>query len=516
MCKAIFTALLIAGFIPFMLALPAGKMEVERTREDRIIIRSGFSPEEELFREASPGRNGQFNFTGSYLKNKKNGKITLIHRMGDDVPSFSINGTCIGANHGCSDAETLEIRNHKLTRKDLGKKVVFGKKVFYIVGISSPHTIGILSEPLKTRRLWAFCRLGVKRGEKISITLEGKKYEAFYKGIHQFRPSVRFLEKKFLADGRELKKGEKRLASTFIAREVYEVLKVDEALRSLINSPGRPLNTHDPAISTIVRNDFSYIFRGDGSCIVDSKTTPLRDLYFSQYLGIMSVALAKNGYDKHLYYIPKTLPFTAEVRNRKKEVVKRVHFDFGKGADFHIFPFPNVRIGKKQKNLADPNSYPDAYIQFLCRKKGEKLEKEVGYALGFHILEGDARQEKWEKTSSNPVWIYVSRKTYPLILERKSRKKGETIHIQGYRHYFHVPSAKVPGSLYSHIAGKYRYFYYDSHHDIPDFILKNVPEGKLEIVEKSKGLTLVWKKEGVKIKGEKPYARTVFRVVSEK
>lgn len=513
--KKMITLLLAAAILPlFSQEIPSGKMEVERTKENKIKILSDFSPEYYLLRTAGDGKkNGQFNFEPVYLVRKKDKKTFHLHKCMDDTTPWNMYGTYIGANHGCSDGNTLRIPNHGFTEKDLGKKVLTEKgKAFYIMGIPDKNSIGVFSLPQKHRsRPWAFSRIAFKR-EPVNVIIDGKKIKAFHTGIYQFTPCIRFLSKKYLADGKELKKGEKRICSSFTVTDSHIVLQPDTMVLAQVKNPGKRVDLNDPSLEKIVRNDITYIFTPDGNCIVDSRSELMEDLYISLFGGLQS-QLPGNGYyfPVHTYYVPKTLPLKAVFKGKYKGkiITKEFSLDFVKGVNFAQYPFPSVFFGPDYKNIADPASYPDTCIQFFGQKKNRR---QAGYALGFSMTEGATGKGVWQKYSRKPIWINVTRKTYPFVIANKHMKKGEKFHFYGYRQYFDAAKASIPGTFYSHKLNGYKYYYYDSHENIPGFLLKEKLEGKMEIVEMSRGLTAVQKKEGVMIKGTAPYARLVFRV----
>ena len=518
-----FISLLLAGtLLPlFSGEIPAGKMEVERTMENKIRIISDFSPEYQLLRTAGDGvANHQFNFEPVYLIRKKDNKTFHLHRCTDDTAPWNMYGTYIGANHGCSDGNTLLIKNHGLTEKDLGKKILGEKnRAFYVMKIISKDSIGVFSLPNKHKtRPWAFSRIG-GIGKTVPVTIDGKQFKAKITSIFQLAPCIRFLSRKYLADGKELKKGEKRICSTFIVEDSHIVLQPDTMVKYQVNNPGKKIDLNDPSMEMIVRNDYKYIFTPDGNCIIDSKSELMEDLKINIFGGLQS-QIPGNGYyfNSHTYYVPKTRPrkYSITVKDRKvkgkiiKGGKKEFHLDFVKGVNFAQYPFPSVFFGPKYSNLQVSTDYPDTCIQFFGRKGGNT--RQAAYALGFSMTEGNTRKGVWNKYSERPIWINYTRKTYPMVINNKKMKKGEIYQFYGYRQYFNGTRPGIPGSFYSHVLNNYKYYYYDSHENTPDFLLKEALAGKMEIVECSKGLNARQVANGVEIKGSAPYARLVFRV----
>ena len=103
--------------------LTADTLQVSRKGND-ILIKSEYSPEYFLLQKISLGtRNYQINFVSTSLQDKKTGKEIIVHSCPDDATPLNLNSTYIGANHGCSDADTVILKDHGFTEKDLGKVI---------------------------------------------------------------------------------------------------------------------------------------------------------------------------------------------------------------------------------------------------------------------------------------------------------------------------------------------------------------------------------------------------------
>ena len=76
---------------------------------DAVHVRSCFSAKQDVLISVGKGTNGQINFSNTRLipasvpmDNSGFANGFILHHCGDDSTPWSLNGTYIGANHGCS------------------------------------------------------------------------------------------------------------------------------------------------------------------------------------------------------------------------------------------------------------------------------------------------------------------------------------------------------------------------------------------------------------------------------
>ncbi|MEN6302360.1 MAG: hypothetical protein ABFD96_06525, partial [Armatimonadia bacterium] len=142
---------------------PAGRLQVVKEGE-RVYVRSSFSPTHEVVVVVGKGINRQINFEKTVLvpmvAGAKADDLTnsqLIHGNGDDSTPWNLNGTYIGANHGCSDSRVITCENHGLTRADLGSEWVDGAGTkFYVLKIPDSSHFWVLSANSGTGDIWKF------------------------------------------------------------------------------------------------------------------------------------------------------------------------------------------------------------------------------------------------------------------------------------------------------------------------------------------------------------------------
>src|SRR4051794_4215250 len=97
-------------------AEPAPRLRVQRL-SGLIWIRSTLSPDQDLVALVGKGDNGQVNFNKVFTAAAGGEVANLIGGMGvnqneDDSTPWFLNGTFIGANHGCSDSRVITCAKH--------------------------------------------------------------------------------------------------------------------------------------------------------------------------------------------------------------------------------------------------------------------------------------------------------------------------------------------------------------------------------------------------------------------
>ena len=119
-----------------------------------VYVRSYFSPENDIVISIIKGVNRQITFSnagllssGSPFDDASIQSLVKFHTCGDDSTPWCLNGTYIGANHGCSDGLEIAVRNHGLSDNDIGSEWLdeAGRK-FYILKIANQDKFWLLSE----------------------------------------------------------------------------------------------------------------------------------------------------------------------------------------------------------------------------------------------------------------------------------------------------------------------------------------------------------------------------------
>ena len=527
MKKLFIIALLAFAGSLFASALPADRLQVSRKGND-ILIKSEYSPEYFLLQKISLGtRNYQINFVSTSLQDKKTGKVIIVHSCPDDATPLNLNSTYIGANHGCSDADTVILKDHGFTEKDLGKVINKGKAdggKFYIVSIIDKDRFGTLSEPYKNpRRPWSFGRIGRRGVADLKLFFEGKELKgAKYAGIFQYQPCLRFHYQKYIVDGRELKDGETVICKNFRIEESYDILRPESMLAKQKENVGRKLDLKDPSIAAVVLVRIAYDFAPGGVCIIDNYCKALCDFYLSIHGVIQSMCPNSRALDRkgaHFYYIPKTIPFKNKykVKVGAKMVEKEYSFNFLKGENFFTFPWPSVSFSEKNKNIADVNNPPDSAIQFLGKyDKNGKFVPVFGYALGYSMTEGDTVPAIRSKQAQSFWWVHSTRKTYPSAAGNINNvKAGKEFHTYAYRQYFDAaPRKDISGTVYYHKLKGAWYIYLDYQKSVKDEFVKLpdcVKGMKLSVVEQTPSVSFKEAKGGILLNVKDGYGRLVLK-----
>lgn len=506
-------------------ALPADKLQVSRKGND-ILIKSEYSAEYFLLQRVSLGkRNFQINFVSVSLQDKKNGKEILVHHCTDDSTPLNLNSTYIGANHGCSDADTVTLKNHGFTEKDLGKVLNLGKpdgKKYYIISIIDKDRFATLSDSVKNpRRPWTFGRIG-RRGADLKLFFNGKALEgAKNVGIFQYQPCLRFHYQKYIADGKELKDGETVICRNFRIEESYDILRPESMLAKQKQNVGKKLDLNDPSIAAVVLVRLAYDFAPGGVCIIDNYCKALCDFYLYIHGVIQSMCPNSRAFDRkgaHIYYIPKTIPFKKKykVKVGKKIEEREFSFNFLKGENFFRFPWPSVTFSEKSKNIADAKNPPDSSIQFLGKyDKNGKFIPVLGYALGYSMTEGDSVPAIRSEQAKSYWWVHSTRKTYPSAAGNINVKAGKEFHTYAYRQYFDAAACKaVSGNMYYHKLKDAWYIYLDYQKSVKDEFVKlpaAVKGKKLSVVEKTPSVSFKEEDGGILLTVKDSYGRLVLK-----
>jgi hypothetical protein len=137
--------------------------------------------------------------------------------------------------------------------------------------------------------------------------------------------------------------------------------------------------------------------------------TALQDFMIG-YMGfIQSAKLTTGAYDAHEYYMPKTLPFTQD----------GIKYDFRLMQDHHSPPPTPLQFSVANKNVESAANLPDRFIQFLGRKVDGRVVREVGYALGYSLIQGITRPEERAKSVNSAIMLYKTSKSYPVAIDSK-------------------------------------------------------------------------------------------------
>ena len=452
-------------------ALSAAETLTVNRNGDNVLIQSDFPGGYTLHQTGwAKGPNRQFNFKNVTLSKGKSSQI-LIKPSGDDACPWNLNSTYIGANHGDSIASGLIFNEpHGLTEKDCGSKWTDPKgKNFYVLKIENPKVVWVLSDNVsKIKDIWRFFRPNAKLPLRHA---DGRELKGFKVQYRQLYSPVRILGRKYLADGKPMQDKAEVKCRVFTVEEEYDIVATDAILKHVQANPGRQVAFNEPGLDRVLNQKIVYNFYPDSSCIVTHHVKFYRDVRLG-YMGfIQAYQMSKGKYAKHLYYVPKTVPFEYE----KQE------WDFANRVDF-TRPIKGSML-LKANTFENPKSIPERFIQYL--KDGKGLP-DVGFVCGYSLLEGCTTPEEHAKNAATALFLYKSHKTYPHALDGgkiQVIKAGRTFYCMAYRQYFDPKQG-----YYLNRQGKNLVMYVDFHKPVSGKVIA-LPEKlhglKPELVEKS-------------------------------
>lgn len=429
--------------------------------------------------------NPHMNFSNEMLV-KGNQKV-WIKSSGDDACPWNFNSTYIGANHGDSIASAVIFKTpHGLTEKDCGTALVDDhKRRFYIVKIENPKIFWVLSDNLsKDKDVWRFIRPNAKLTLK---SASGKVFKGFDVKFRQLYSPVRLSSRSYLADGKKIAEKGTFQCKVFTVEEEYDIIGTDTILKHVLANKGKQAAFNAPGLEKVLTQKIRYDFYPDNSCIITHDVKFFRDVRLG-YMGfIQAYQLNRRGYAKHLYYVPKTLPYTyTAVIGKGKDAKKKVEtWDFTKLEDFTRPVYGSIHL--TGKHYEDPNTPPERFMQYI---KGHKNAPDVGFVTGYSLLNGITVPSIRKKNVGVSLFLYKSHKTYPHAIDGKGIpriKKGSTFHCVAYRKFFD------PGKdFYTIKDGKAHVVYVDFHAPVKGKVIAFPAcygNKKFSVVEKSKTLS---------------------------
>lgn len=490
-------------------------------------IRSPFSDRWDLVRTIGKGANGQINFHRTYLVDdpaaqatrEPGGKAILIHACGDDSTPWSINGTYIGGNHGCSDGRGLTIKNHGLTTDDIGSawKDEAGE-TFYVIKIVDPDNVWVLSENKGEGPIWKFNK--TIKGNELKRVPNGEILKIEANKMIQITPACRIKEQKYLADGETPLEQGKEIECDFLdVVEDYDIINPGSLLTDIIKNPGEERDFAADHLEAVINNHIIYQFQPNGACVVTHKSTALQPFHLGAMGFIQSAALQQGSFQTHDYYIPKTRPFVRD----------GARYDFRSVQDFRNLPegrfYFSLRDRFKMKDsIESPENLPDRFIQFLGSTNDFGTSRDVGYAIGYSLINGiTIPKERAKRTSMALALNNYTSKTYPYAVRGWSMKNpipaGTVFDCVAYRHYFDPTAFKKPTCVYWHQEGDAYVVYIDYHRSVDGDVVKlpGFLVGKpFSVVEKTPSVTLSTKNtipsEGLAISVRDGYGYLVLKV----
>ena len=283
-------------------------------------------------------------------------------------------------------------------------------------------------------------------------------------------------------------------------------------LADIIAHPGIDRSFVADHLEAILRNAIIYRFQANGSCVVETKSTALQAFHVGRAMFVMTAPLTTHGnsYSRE-YYIPKTRPFILEGRA----------FDFRGIQRFDEKPAAAIEFLAAGPCLEDPKNLPERFVQFLGREENGRTRRDVGFALGYSLVNGITRPEVRATQTHNAGMIHTSLKSYPIAIDSKMGliPPGMEFHCVGYRDYFSPLRYPDATCVYWHSEGKDILLYADYHQKLEHTLVKLPPEFsglKISIVEKTPSVTLHTKEvvpsTGIDLSIAQSYGYVVLRL----
>lgn len=462
--------------------------------EENIYILSNFSEQYNVLVFAAKGSNRQISYRNATLVDSsmslkdaiKQGGI-IFHRNGDDATPWNINGTYIGGNHGCSDGLEINVENHGLVTGDLGSEWKDDKgHKFYVMKIKDKDHFWLLSENTSDNDIWKF-RLVISENA-LTRESDGKKFSFEKPKRIQLHPACRIQKQEYLVNGKDALKDNVEVACDFLdIVETYDIIAPDSLLESFIKNPGKENDYVAAELESVITSNIKYQFQPNAACVETHECVANRNFKLG-YMGfIQSAQLIRGDFEWHDYYIPQAMPFDKE----------GIHYDFVNFVDYREKLPKALYFSNYLKNISDPQKLPDRFMQFIGKGEVNDKKYELGYVIGYSLIDGCTRPEIRAKNCNNSLFLYVSNKTYPSAIDRKMGviKKGQEFKCVAYRQYFYPEAiSKNATACYWHKEND-SYMLYAHYHKAVENDPVTVPEfwsGKdITVVDKTDNMQLL-------------------------
>ncbi len=479
-------------------APPAGGALRVLKREDSVLVRTPFDPAYDLVTWLRKGGNNALIFNvwrmaptqdlaavsarGTALQ----GAGASFHNCGDDVAPWLINDGFIGGNHGCPSVCRVASPRHGLAVADIGGawRDPAGTR-FTLIRVVDPDTLWFLSDNTGTQAVWRFTT--AMAGTRLTNEAGGAALAFTNVRSTQLHPACRVVNHAFLADGRTpVPDGAETECAFLDVVDEYEIINPGAVLKDIQGRPGIEPDFAAARLDAVISNRIVYRFFPRGAMVVEHTAKALQDFHL-RYMGfIQSARLVTNGFDVHEYYIPKTRP----VEDEGIEYDFRAPLDVSTGCPYVVYF--NVRSGA----VEDPGNLPDRFIEFLGRRQEGTVVREIGYALGYSLVEGLTRPEQRATNSDTAISFYPNRKSYPVAINQKMApvlRAGTELRCVAYRQYFKPPGGEAPTCVYWHPEGDAQIVYADYHRAVERDVIR-LPAAwagrPVTVIEKTPSLTL--------------------------
>ncbi|MBI3945063.1 MAG: hypothetical protein HY321_04030 [Armatimonadetes bacterium] len=490
----------------------AGELTVLKTGTT-VLIRSAFSPGQDLVLGVKRGANGQVEFTNTCLvaaaaelSPAAVARGVVIHRTGDDtIPWFMYPRSrrrifLLGGNHGCEALRAVTSPNHGLTTADTGSawRDEAGER-FYLMRVVDADHLRFLAENKAGQdpdAPWDFAE--TMAGSVLTNTEKGTTLAFTGYASAPLVPCCRIIGQEYLADGKApLRDGQITQCGTLEVVDDHDVIDPASVLEDVIAHPGVEPDFTSARLAGLVRHHIVYRFYPGGAVVIDFDALALRDFNLHLMGFFQTYMLSQGAYDTHEYYIPKTRAFDQAGRR----------YDFRALQDFRAPPMPGdppqpILFRAANRNLESPSDLPDRLIQFLGRTVQGRASREVGYVMGYSLIQGITRPSERIRHTDLAALINAGGKAALVAVNGGMRPRipaGTTMRCVVYRQYFRPGGAEAPTCVYWHPEGDVQVVYADYHRSVERDVIR-LPAawaGRLvTVIEKTPSLTLHTDKVG--------------------
>lgn len=435
-----------------------------------LYARSAFSDEYDVVVSMAKGVNDQFDFHEAALV-ARSAPMTLATCQSadvfqvcvDDAAPWKLNGTYIGANHGWYGVFEMTIPDHGLTTDDLGMPWRDeDDSEFYIIKIVDSDKIWVMPDNTGSIGNWRFA--SNLNGALENEAGQSLRTEATVKT--QLAPACRIIRQDYLVDGEiPLEEGVVTACEFLELVEEYDIVNPAAVIAAVKQNPGVSQDFVAADLDFLLTNEIRYQLQPWGACTVRHKAVINREFGLNLTGFIQTRALLRRDGDIHRYYVPDTGAFT----------VGGLTYDFGEIQDFPGPPSAPLQFGVGFDNVDLPERQPSRFVQFLSKRSGSASGAEIGYVVGYSLLEGCTVPEVRAANSARAAFIHTSAKTYPIAMDEKIGRipAGEVFENLAYRQYF-SPSAlsEKATSAYLHREGDNYLLYVDYHQVVPEDVIE--------------------------------------------
>ena len=409
----------------------------------------------------------------------------------DDIAPFKTNSSYIGANHGQAHAMLVKATAHGKTYADIGSRYKASGYYWNLLNVIDENSLLFVSDNsastdgkyvfegahrLPKDTVMTYESHGVNTENITVVSTTGGQY---------IQPS----DKKISVNMYAVSNGVKTPVTEtngiecdyFEVEEHYQIMNpslVAQALRE--NRPeGGYTEPQDLAIGTpMVDYNMTYKIMSDGTIFSIYDHVILDDISFDFYGGHQYKA-KNNAFSGNVKrYIPKIKPFT----------VNDKYYDFTE--PYNLTADTNFLGGGEKMVTSDlwenPNSMPDRTVEYFYDENDDLQASFVGGYLPILDAEPATKVTK----SSRAIYIYKSKKSYPILVDKlafsETGTKNQHIRAVSYMKYNDVSDKDI--SHYTINYDKDTYIYIDCHEiDQKDITFEElgIRGNSLEIVEKS-------------------------------